>query len=113
MPIFMAYLLELSMECHRQHQQQQQQHKSIYWVGNYITANHTEVSKYCLNELAQFLLPREDSYMHMSQHMKSFKDTMIAINKKKCTFWQLPRHIVSFHHWQDLGWNSFGSATVQ
>ena len=35
-----------------------------------------------MNLTARSLPPRERSCVHMSQHLKSFKDTMIAINKK-------------------------------
>ena len=39
-----------------------------------------------MNLTAPSLPPREHSYMHTSQHMKNFKDTMIAINKKNILF---------------------------
>lgn len=111
-PVFMVYLLELSVECHWQHQQHQK-----YLLDICITANYTKVSTVWIN-LTASLPPREHSYMHMSQHMKSFKDIMIAIKKKNILFLATART----HHffpslarpWLEFFWISYCSmmATV-
>ena len=58
------------------------------------------------------MLSEKHSYMYVTTYDKPQRHNDCH-QQEKYTSWKLPGHIISFHHWQDLGWNSFGSATIQ
>lgn len=70
--------------------------------------------KYCLNEFDSTISASQGTfiYAHVTTY-EEFQRHNDCHEQEKHTFWQLPGHITSFHHWQDFGWNSFGSVTAQ